>query len=467
MTAVSLFSEKVVLGERPRQIVPATIDIAAGQITNVTPQPRQALKALPDVDLGTMLIAPAFINSHTHLPMVALRGIGGLSSLRGNVVEDLYFKIEQKLTAEDIRAFARMGAYECLLSGTGAVWDHYYCATAVAEAMAEVGLGGVLAPTLQDISGPGVIRLDKQLYETKELDDNWSSQGIYAALGPHATDTVSDALWTRVADLAETRNLPIHVHLAQSPDEFSRAQSRHGHPPLRHLIELGVLDAAPQSMLVHGLYVSNDEINALPQDRVALGYCPASQAQFDFPADVFAWESAGVKTALGTDAGACNDTIDIQAELRALAIGTGFGLTQSRHRQDFAQAPSQENLSALISHRRADHAARKSPDDVLDSVWTVPGRMHPKVRLGEITPGAGANLVVIDLDHPALWPATDPLHALVYNRCTSAIHGLMVGGKWIGQRGQFAQSLIQSTHYKESVTEATARLSALLKRANL
>ena len=54
--------------------------------------------------------------------MLAFRGIGGLASLEGNVVKDLYFRLEQNLEPEDVRAFTRLGAVEALMSGTGFVW---------------------------------------------------------------------------------------------------------------------------------------------------------------------------------------------------------------------------------------------------------------------------------------------------------------------------------------------------------
>lgn len=92
------------------------------------------------VDFGDALITPGFVNSHTHLPMAALRGIEGTAvALGGNVVSDLYFKIEKAMSPEDVRAFARMGAYDSLLAGVSFVWEHYYHGVALAEAMSETG----------------------------------------------------------------------------------------------------------------------------------------------------------------------------------------------------------------------------------------------------------------------------------------------------------------------------------------
>ena len=73
--------------------------------------------------------------------MNAMRGLGQLNRMRGNVVEDLYFQIEEAMNAQDIRAFARMGAYDALLVGVGTVWDHYYGGLELAH-----GIGDVDAP---------------------------------------------------------------------------------------------------------------------------------------------------------------------------------------------------------------------------------------------------------------------------------------------------------------------------------
>ena len=149
---MKLFSDRVVLPDGT--IEPALIAVEGSMIVSVTPQARTALTHLPDVDLGAHLLAPAFTNTHTHLCLSALRGLVGLDALRGNVVEDLYFEVERRMSAADVKALARVGAYECLLSGTAVVWEHYYHGLALAEALEEVRLSAALAPTLQDLEGP-------------------------------------------------------------------------------------------------------------------------------------------------------------------------------------------------------------------------------------------------------------------------------------------------------------------------
>ena len=460
---MKLFSDRVVMPDTT--IKPALIEVNGALIEHVTPLTRSELTHTPDVDLGARLLAPAFTNTHTHLCLSALRGLVGRDALQGNVVEDLYFEVEQRMSAADAKALARVGAYECLLSGTAVVWEHYYHGLAMAEALEEVGLSAALAPTLQDLEGPGVGMLDAMLDETLQLDTSarWADAGIVAVLGPHATDTVSDRLWRQVVDLAESRALPIHAHVAQSPEELTRSLERHGCPPLTRLRRLGVLEQ--RALLVHGLYVGDDELHDL--SGVTLGYCPAAQAQFDFPAPVQQWLAGGAALALGTDAGSCNDTMDIAAELRSLAIGGGFAITDAPARRAFSASPTPQTLAALVSHRKAAQRQRLSSTEVLSTVWSTPGQLHPRLPVGAIAAGHRANLLVLDLDHPSLWPGRNPLRALVYGTCTGAIHGLMVSGRWIGTRGDFAGSLLRSEAWQEGIAEATARLDALLARTGL
>ncbi len=103
--------------------------------------------------------------------------------------------------AEDVRAFVRLGAYESLLAGVGACWDHYYHAEAIAQGMLDVGICGTVAPTLQDRGGPGQDQWQSALNITQALSEKhqFTQAGIYPVpvkLGPNTT------AW-RVEDIRE------------------------------------------------------------------------------------------------------------------------------------------------------------------------------------------------------------------------------------------------------------------------
>ncbi|MCB9778642.1 MAG: amidohydrolase family protein [Alphaproteobacteria bacterium] len=404
--------------------------------------------------------------------MSAFRGIGGLASKRGNVVEELYFRLESALQSGDIRAFARMGAWEALLCGTGTVWDHYYGGYELVRALQDVGLGGAVAFTMQDLDGPGKRGAEAAAAVVQALDGDHeaAAQGIVPVLGPHATDTVSEQLWRDIADMAEGWDLPIHAHCAQSVDEVQRAWDRHGCSPVQWLERIGVLGVGSRVLLVHGLYVDDADLAVLAARNVALGFCPASQAWYDFPAHLRSWRAAGVPWVLGTDAGACNDTMNIQAELRLPGLGDGFGPTW---------APTHDAVRAGGGRAAAvaQHQARQDwfsggqdtlgPAQVLASVWATPGALHSRMRCGVLQPGARADVVAWDLSHPSLWPALDPLHALVHGDAAPAIHAMWRGGRAVGQIGDFHGSLLRSEAFRAHRVEAAERLERLLGRVGL
>lgn len=477
--ALCIRSRRVVLGQGAlRRIAPASLEIVGTQITAVDPMApasyertrgtRSSLEADDGVlDLGDHLITPAFVNVHTHLALAFLRGAE--AQVQGNLVEDLFFRFEKLLTAEDVRAFSRMGAYESLLHGVGLVWDHYYFGEAIADALVDTGLSGVVAPTLQDLSGPGALQHESALDATLTISrsSSFRSGGVFAALGPHATDTVSSGLLERAIQLSSDERLPIHMHVAQSLDELRRVHAREGCSPMEWLDRTGALSADAGLVLAHALYASSADLTLLDPSRHLLALCPFSQLQFGFTANVRAWSELGMSWAVATDCAASNDSMNVQKELRLSASLAKAGVTSTQAYRDFFAHGSLPRAEAAQRERDEAHqrfAAHATPQSLLERVWDRPGAAHPGVKAGVIEPGALANLIAWNTDHPAFWPETDLFRALALGDTTQAIHSLFVAGKRVGKAGDFQASLLASDDYREARLEATERLSHLLLR---
>lgn len=418
-----------------------------------------------DVDYGERFITPALVDVHTHLALIALRGWDQEAASAGNVVEDLFFGFESRLTAEDVRALVRIGAYECLLQGVGLVWDHYYEAEAVAAGLRDVGLTGVVAPTLQDLAGPGRDGADAALEATVRLTDaTWAADGIFAAVGPHATDTVSAELFARAVAVAQAHDLPLHLHLSQSPEERERIAVREGVTPVAWLDRIGVLGAAPLA-LAHAIFVPEADLRRLAEVDATLIYCPYAAYQFGFPAAPEAWEAAGVAWALATDAPCSNDTINLQLELRALLANRGLPATSGVGFSRYLATGAATDAEAAWAERQARHQAQSSlvaPAAAWSRVWSIPGRVHPGLRAGTLAPGALANVAVWDLEHPALWPAHEPLRTMVSADATKGLYAMWTAGRRRGVDGALAQSLVDSDDYREAKREAADRLERLV-----
>lgn len=457
------------------EVVAATVQLAGPAIAAVVREDAATARARAeacDAPLEVLdadaLLTPAFVDAHVHVPMLYFRGLGGALRNRGNMVEDLFYAVEQHVEADDVRAFARVGAMELLRAGTAQVWEHYYFGRAVAEGLADAGIAAFVAPTLQDRFGPGVPQLERQWQATLELADDLSmkAHGIFAAFGPHATDTVSWQLWQRIAAASAAHELPVHTHLAQSPEEWQRADADYGCSPVEVLARTGVLDAAPAALLVHNIYVSDADLQRMDRRRHLPVFCPFSQWQFSFPADVLRWHDAGLPFAVATDCAACNDGMDVQKELRLLAGLRTAWVSRGPEAAAFAAQPSAATARALDAVRRAayDRAAGwDDPATLLARVWSIPGGVDKRQPAGAIAAGATAHLLAFDLADPAFWPGQDPLRALAFGSPLPALRRMWVRGRELGGAAGI-DGLRHDPARAEARREADRRLQLLMRR---
>lgn len=473
-----LFSDRVLLADY--SIEPAHLTIQSGVLLKVKSCTRDewtrwcANNATESIeDLGAAFVTPAFVNSHTHLCMLAFRGIGGQAALKGNIVKDLYFALERNLEPEDVRAFTRLGALEALMMGTGFVWEHYYFGDMLVEALQDVGLGGAVASTLQDIDGPGMHRTDIAWQETFDLLDNSSAHndGIVPVLGPHATDTVSDELWQRIAHAADEHNLPIHSHIAQALDEVEWSWEHHNETPIQRMHRLGLTELNSPRLWVHGLFIGDDELSLLNPALDHLGHCPSAQMQFGFPAHTNSWRSRNFKVLLGTDSGSCNDAINVQSELKFFSSADTYGVTMGESLRKFRQDASLKRARVVQEERQMMYDMRAPFTDsanLLSAVWNHAGDLHPAAPVGSIEEGRWANILVWDTNHPCFWPNLDPLHTLATANVTPALQRIMTRGQWrFDGDGYLSDRMMRDSSFHDWRTEASDRLDALRARAGL
>jgi 5-methylthioadenosine/S-adenosylhomocysteine deaminase len=405
---------------------PGQIHLQGPLIGDITFDPKEVWSSKEGFwDLGDRPVTPAWINPHTHIAMGFFRHFSPPKGTLSNMIRELFFTLESSLTSDDVRAFARIGAMENILQGVGLVWDHYYFGKALAQACRDTGLSAVIAPTLQDLSGPGKDSWEEALLTTHELTSPaWTRDGIYSALGPHATDTVSGRLMGEILGIAQKDNLPIHMHLAQTKEEVAY------HDPTAWLESLGFWEMDQPSLLVHGIYLKSFSRKLWRDPKKVLCFCPFSQMIFERKlAPVKRWEKARIPWCVGTDSVASNDSMNVQKELRF--VGGIF--------------PEEA----------------KDPGFLLDRVWGIPGGIHPGFRAGVIEKGALGNLLIWDPDHPSLWPG-EVLRSWAMTDSAEAIWGMVLRGQVLGVGPGWKENYMEKVGYREMVKEAKGRLKGLV-----
>ena len=268
-------------------------------------------------------------------------------------------------------------------------------ADAQADANGEVRYGSVA-----DDDGAAALRTWNGLHST------WEGRGegrIRLAMSPHATDTCGPDLLRAAVDRARSLDVPVTMHLAQSQAEVATIRARYGdRTPAEYLDWLGVL--APDLLAAHCVASTDSDLDLMAARGATVLNCPRVFARGGTTAAFGRFAAHGVRTLVGTD----GYNMDLLGELNAAAMISKLDAA----RADVANAP--ELIDAVTSQAAA---AIKRPD------------------LGEIRPGATADLTVVDLSHPHLQPLFDPRRALIWLANRANIDMVIVDGRVLIEAG--------------------------------
>jgi cytosine/adenosine deaminase-related metal-dependent hydrolase len=392
-----------------------------GLITYVGP--RSTAPAGSDYELGESILLPGLVNSHTHLELTAMRGflenchfaqwIDKLRQSRNAVLD------EQKLLDS-----ARFGIIEGLEAGITTYADT--CSTGVAmTAMRELGVRGIM---YQEVFGPDPSHADSAMLDLEQrIDKLEGEQTDLVSLGvsPHAPYTVSDRLYEAAAHFANSRSLPMAMHIAESEPEETLVTRAHGdfadrlrgrgiavtvraRSPIELLERRGALDNAP--LLIHCVRVDETDIDIMAKHRCSVAHCPASNAKFGHGiAPLLHLVAAGIHVGIGSDSVASNNRMDILDEARLAVL-----IHRAATRQHDAFGAHQALELATIGGARA---------------LGVDG------RTGSLEVGKDADLAAFDTTTPRTTPLGDPFSAAIFALPGRSAQLVTVRGKILVERG--------------------------------
>lgn len=393
----SLFFEHLLLPDGWARDVRLAIE--AGRIGGVI------VGALPDAgDERHQCGLPGMPNLHSH---AFQRGMAGLSERRGPSSDsfwtwrDIMYRFVERMTPDDVRVIATLAYVEMLESGFTRVGEFHYLhhdshgqhyadlaemSGAVLAAAVDSGIGMTLLPVLYSHAGPGAqppqpaqARFILDIDQYARLLDGAAAHAralpdAVVGVAPHSLRAVSAEQLRALPALAQDR--PVHIHIAEQMKEVEDCLAWSGQRPVEWLLDnVGVDD---HWCLVHATHVTDDEARAVAGSGAIAGLCPITEANLGdglFPMRVFL--DAGGRYGIGSDS---NVLIDSMEELRLLEYGQRL---THRARNIIAQGPGRSTGADL-------HAGA-----------LVGGAAALGVESG-IRTGLPADIVSLDLDHPAL-----------------------------------------------------------------
>jgi cytosine/adenosine deaminase-related metal-dependent hydrolase len=374
----------------------------------------------PAADLGAgerfagCVIAPGFVNCHSHLEYAVYAGFGDGLPFPDWIA--LHVARKRLLELDDMVAIATDGARECLRSGITTVGDCSFVG-ATADGAAATGLRAIVYLEVFSVAGEGIDRFHGLRERVAALE----SDRLRIGVSPHAAYTCTLELYEQCAELG----LPTATHLAESVAERqflldgSGGWSSFGDmlvpPPgttgIHLLASAGLL--GPQLMAAHCVDVTGEEIALLAEHGVGVAHCPRSNGLLGCGiAPVTDLLQAGIAVGIATDSPASTPSFDMFEELRTAIVAAR------------ARAQSPEALSAEQALELATLGGARVLG--LDK------------ELGSLVPGKWADLIVVSLDDSPFDPVEDPVTALVLGGSPDRVAATLVAGEDRYRRGTTA-----------------------------
>ena len=402
-----LVLEQVLLPEGPQR--DQAVLIADGRIVDVGPlgavtaaAPANAVR----IDLPGRLLTPGFIDAHHHLTQTFGKAL--VFGEPSEIFQRVWVPMESNMDAEAIATATRLAAWQALRGGFTTVADAgtraNVDASAIADVTAEVGLRCVLGVICNDLGGGVKTAELAEVVATAEHHlSRWDTDDlVHPSLAVSIPEVASDEALIAITGLAREAGVPFQTHLNEHLAAVERSLVTTGERPLERLARLGAL--GPEFLAAHATLLTPREIRFLQDSEGAIAYNPvASSWKGNAVAPALLMHELGVRVGLGTD-GTRSDAfrlLDAAETAQRLTGGMAVG-----------DSSTGGGWTWLEQGLRGGADAVGLGDEI-----------------GEITPGAHADLLVVDLDVPEFVPSWDVPWELVRIANRDQIEAVIVAGR--------------------------------------
>ena len=293
----------------------------------------------PAIDLGDVALLPGWVNAHTHLEFSQFDvpfgqcGIAFTDWVRGIVGHRF-----ARGTTDEVAAVSS-GFSELTRTGTVGVGEIATSTNWIDDAK-ELAATEMTGTFFFELLGRDPAKIRDRLDDGATMIRQCRRQPRFApGISPHAPYSVHPGLLKGLIELSIAEKLPLAMHLAETREELEllAAQSGpmvqmlkdfnawfpdsfvRGERPLDYLKQLA---RAPRSLIIHGNYLSTEELNFIAdrKEQMHVVFCPRTHAFFgheNYP--LCEMLDRGINVALGTDSRGSNPDLNLLGEVQQVA----------------------------------------------------------------------------------------------------------------------------------------------------
>ena len=374
---------KLITWEKTNRILDGhALYLADGIIRDIGPE-GELVRLYPQadrLDAGGQFVMPGNICAHTHFYGAFARGMaipGAAPKDFPEILRKLWWPLDQALTLDDVRASAEVMLVDAIRHGTTTLIDHHASPNAIsgsldviADAVERSGLRAVLCYEVTDRNGQdgaeaGIEENERFIKRTQR--EKVADGRVAATFGLHASLTLTDSTLEACRASAPS-GTGFHIHIAEHEVDEYNSVAKSGLRVVDRLDRHGILGS--NSIAAHAVHIDFREAQLLADTGTHVTHQPRSNMNNGVGvAEVESLMRAGVPICLGTD---------------------GFSHTMW-----------QEWKTAYLLHKvwHRDPRRMNGSDIVTMGVYnnaSLAERFFPEARLGEIAPGAHADLIFVD-----------------------------------------------------------------------